>query len=274
MSILFTDRNAERTREAAGWVIAVVGGFGVTAVLSITGQPRQYFAGAWYMLVVAVASLVGGWRAGALAIAATSAGLLWAVLPPRRNLAVEDAGDVAALLAFLTAAVVLVLLVRSRDGAARLATDRAVRIERLAQLVEGLARADGVEAVVRASLDWCRDSLGATRSLLTVSAEANGRGTREEWWSTGSTVDDEMRQRVDELFRHPGTLVDRAGVIAARLSDPDGPSGVLVVDLGADRRLDAEDEETLSLAAGTIAHAVARSWPAPPAPPTPGSTSS
>jgi hypothetical protein len=134
---------------------------------------------------------------------------LWAVLPPRRNLAVENAGDVAALLAFLCAAVVLVLLVRSRDRATRLATDRALRIERLAQLVEALARADGVDAVVRASLDWCRDSLGATRSLLTVSADDGGRGTREEWWSTGSPVDDELRRRVDELFR-PRRAIGRA----------------------------------------------------------------
>jgi K+-sensing histidine kinase KdpD len=270
VSIPFTDRNAERTREAAGWAIAVVGGFGVTAVLSITGTPRQYFAGAWYMLVIAVASLVGGWKAGALAVTATAAGLLWAVLPPRRNLAVENAGEVAALLAFLCAAVVLVLLVRSRDRATRLATDRALRIERLAQLVEALARADGVDAVVRASLDWCRDSLGATRSLLTVSADDGGRGTREEWWSTGSPVDDELRRRVDELFHHDDAIVERTGVVAARLSDPEGPSGVLVVDLGTDRPLDAEDEETLAVAAGTIAHAVAKTWPGPPEGPPPG----
>lgn len=257
MPLLFADRQAERTREAAGWVIAVLGGFGVSAVLSISGEPRQYFAGAWYMLVIAVASLVGGWRAGALAVITAMGGILWAVLPPRRELTLSDPGDAGALAAFVTAAIVLVVLVRSRDRTRRLAEQRATRSAHLSQLGDALSRAAGVEEVVGATLDWCRDSLAATRSLLTLSFD-EGHGSREEWWSGHHLVDDELRHRADELFEHGGTLVDRTGVIAARLSAPAGPVGALVVDLGPEASLDEEDAETLSLAATSIGHAVAR----------------
>ncbi|MCU0311417.1 MAG: SpoIIE family protein phosphatase [Acidimicrobiales bacterium] len=258
MGVLVGNRSRERTREAAGYAIAVLGAFGVTAVLSVFSSPREFFAGAWYLLVVIVAALIGGWKAGALALGAACAGLIWGVLPPRRDLALESSADAAALAAFVAMAVIVILLVRSRDGARRLAEERSFRSEHLSQLAGDLALATGPDEVIQTSLHWCRDSLGASRTLLTLTSGVDGRGPREEWWSGGSPVDDVLRRRVDLLFDRGGTLLDEAGIIAARLAAPAGPVGVLVADLGADRPLDAEDEESLSIATATIAQAYAR----------------
>ena len=258
MGVLSDDGGSERTREAAGYAIAVLGAFGVTAVLSVFDTPREFFAGAWYLLVVIIAALIGGWKAGVLALASACAGLVWGVLPPRRNLALNSGADAAALAAFVAMAIIVILLVRSRDVARRLAEERNYRSERLSQLANSLALATGPDAVIQTSLDWCRDSLGASRTLLTLTTDDDGRGTREEWWSGRQPVDETLRRQVDGLFQEGGTIHDDSGIIATRLAAPAGPVGVLVADLGPDRHLDAEDEESLAVAAAAIAHAYAR----------------
>lgn len=257
MALFPVDRAAERTREAAGWMIAVVGGFGVTAVLSIFGRPRQYLAGAWYLLVVVIASLVGGWKAGALAVVAATAGLIWGVLPPRRTFAVDDAADVATLLAFLGMAVVVVLLVRARDEARRVAEARADRAEHLSRLAASLAGASDSDAVIETSLRWCHEVLGARRALLTL-ATADGRGPREEWWAGGSGGDGDLRHRADDVLGRGPDVLEHEGVVAVRLAAPAGPVGVLVADLGEERVLDGEDADVVSVATAAIANAVAR----------------
>ncbi|GEM_PF-1725366 len=258
MGLLDSDHAAEHTREAAAYAIAVIGAFAVTAVLSLFSTPREFFAGAWYLLVVIVAALVGGWKAGVLALAAACAGLVWDALPPRRNLAIGSSADAAALTAFVAMAVIVILLVRSRDVARRLAEKRSSRSDHLSQLAQSLALAPGPDEVVQASLEWCRASLGASRTLLTLTNDDDGRGTREEWWSGLQPVDETLRRRVDLLFDKGGTILDESGVIATRLAAPAGPVGVLVTDFGPNRHLDAEDEESLSIAAAAIAHAYAR----------------
>jgi two-component system sensor histidine kinase KdpD len=183
-------------RRATGWVIAVVGVPLVTVAL-IPGRDELELSAnlmAFLMLVV-VASTVGGFGPGISAAVAGSVALSWYFAEPLHTLTVSDPENALALAGFLVVGGVISFLV-TQAARRTLASSRAAsEAEALARVAGGLL---GSDDPLPAMLDRFRSTFGLSRAAVEVRDPAT-QEWREESMAGGGPGPDRERGRPETV---------------------------------------------------------------------------
>jgi len=164
-------------RRAAGWVVAVVGVPLVTLAL-LPGRDELELSGdlmAFLMLVV-VASTVGGFGPGIFAAVASSIALSWFFTAPLHTLTVSDPENALALVGFLVVGGVISYLVTQAARRTVASSRAASEAEALARVAGGLL---GSDDPLPAMLDRFRSTFGLAGAAVEVRDPAT-RAWREE----------------------------------------------------------------------------------------------
>jgi len=159
-----------RRRRAAGWVVALAGTGGLTAVLTATrhtfSQGSQLLL---YQALVVLAAAAGG-AAPAVTAAILAAGALnWYFTPPTHTWTVEDSDNVVALVAFLIVGAFVGLLVTALARRTNDARQGRAEAETLAGVAASMVAA---EDPVPAMLDRIRTTLGLAGAAVVDAAGA------------------------------------------------------------------------------------------------------
>lgn len=147
-------------RRVAGATVGLGGTLLLTLVLTVTDTPGTYRPAAWYLVIVALAALIGGVGAMAATLVACVFGIWYTLVPPVHTFGPLSGDDLSGIAGFIVAAGTIGLLITRMEGALR-ERDRAVQ-----------ARLQ-VEADARA-----RAELDATRAELYVSELQRLRASR------------------------------------------------------------------------------------------------
>ena len=127
-------------------------GLGATALLTLglsaTDYPGSYRPAAWYLVMVAVAALIGGVGALAVTLVACVIGIWYTLVPPIRTFGPLSGDDLWGIAGFVVAAGAIGLLITRMEAALR---DRDFAVERRLK-VEADARAQAELDATRAEL--------------------------------------------------------------------------------------------------------------------------
>ena len=135
-------------RRLAGIVVGLVGTATLTYLLSLSDSPATFRPAAWYLVLVAVAALVGGVAALGVTLVACVTSIWYTLVPPVRTFARPGADDLWGLLGFVVAAGAIGLLITRMEAALR---ERDVAVEARSR-IEAEARAQAELDATRAEL--------------------------------------------------------------------------------------------------------------------------
>jgi two-component system sensor histidine kinase KdpD len=164
-------------RRVTGWIIATSGVPLLTLAL-LPGRDELELSGALmaFLMLVVMASTVGGFGPGTFAAVAGSLALNWYFTRPLHTLTISDAENALALAGFLVVGGVISFLV-TQAARRTLASSRAAsEAEALARVAGGLL---GSDDPLPAMLDRFRSTFGLSRAVVEVRDPAT-QGWREE----------------------------------------------------------------------------------------------
>lgn len=135
-------------RRAAGVAVGLLGTALLTYLLSLSDSPGTYRPAAWYLVMVAVAALIGGVVALGVTLVACVTGIWYTLVPPIHTFAPLGIDDLWGIAGFVVAAGAMGLLITRMEAALR---ERDVAVEARSR-IEAEARAQAELDATRAEL--------------------------------------------------------------------------------------------------------------------------